>query len=186
MLEAGKLGVEVAVDRNDELGEQTSAIKGMAEKWRAIIGEVKQASDNMASASTQLSAGAEQMSRGANNQAERSHQVAAASQEMSQAVLDVARNASSMASTAKNTAAVAKDGGKIVEESVKESREIAMTVEESVGHITSLAELSQRIGEIIGIINEIADQTNLLALNAAIEALRQESTGVALRLLRTR
>jgi methyl-accepting chemotaxis protein len=177
MLAEGKLGVEMAVDRSDEFGQETSALKTMVEKWRDIILSIKQASDNVAAASTQLSAGADQMSKGANDQAGRSHQVATASQEMSQTVLDVANNASNIASTANNAATTAKDGGMIVEEAVKEVREIAATVDESSGHIASLAELSQRIGEIIGIINEIADQTNLLALNAAIEAARAGEHG---------
>jgi methyl-accepting chemotaxis protein len=177
MLAEGKLGVELTVDRSDEFGQETSALKGMVEKWRQIILDIKQAADNVAAASTQLSAGADQMSRGANDQAGRSHQVATASQEMSQTVLDVASNASNIATTANGAAATAKDGGTIVEEAVKEVREIALTVEESSDHITSLAELSKRIGEIIGIINEIADQTNLLALNAAIEAARAGEHG---------
>jgi methyl-accepting chemotaxis protein len=177
MLEAGKLDMEIVVDRKDELGEHADAMRSIVAKWREVIGSITNASDNVASASTELSAGAEQMSKGAGQQAERSHQVATASQEMSQTVLDVANSASSIASTATGAAAGAKEGGKIVQEAVKEVKEIAATVEESSGHITTLAELSQRIGEIIGIINEIADQTNLLALNAAIEAARAGEHG---------
>jgi methyl-accepting chemotaxis protein len=177
MLEAGRLDMDVAVDRGDEFGDMAISMKGLVEKWREVIGSIRDASDNVARASTELSAGAEQMSKGAGQQAERSHQVATASQEMSQTVLDVAGNASNIASTANSAATTAKDGGRIVEEAVKEVKEIAVTVEESSGHITSLAELSQRIGEIIGIINEIADQTNLLALNAAIEAARAGEHG---------
>jgi methyl-accepting chemotaxis protein len=177
MLAAGKLDIDIAVDRKDEFGNQATALRGMVEKWREIVGSIRQASDNVASASFELSASAEQMQKGSGEQAERAHQVAVASEEMSQTVMDIARNASSIASTATNAATTAKDGGRIVEEAVKEVKEIAATVGESEGHITSLAELSKRIGEIIGIINEIADQTNLLALNAAIEAARAGEHG---------
>jgi methyl-accepting chemotaxis protein len=176
-LAAGRFDIEIVVDRKDEFGDQATAIRTMVEKWRDVVGSIKQASDNVASASVQLSASAEQMQKGSGQQAERAHQVATASEEMSQTVLDIAQNASGIASTATNAAKTAKEGGKIVEEAVKEVKEIAQTVGESEGHITSLAELSQRIGEIIGIINEIADQTNLLALNAAIEAARAGEHG---------
>ncbi len=177
MLAAGKLTADVVVDRTDEFGDQAAALKGMIEKWRGIIGDIKQVSDGVASAGTQLSASAGQMSNGASQQAERAHQVATASEEMSQTVEDIARNATSIAATAAQAAKTAKDGGTTVEAAVKEVGEIASTVEESASHITSLSELSEKIGDIIGIINEIADQTNLLALNAAIEAARAGEHG---------
>jgi methyl-accepting chemotaxis protein len=173
----GKLSVEIAVDRKDEFGQQASAMRGLVEKWREIIGSVKQASDSIAASSNQLAGSAGQMSDGASQQAERAHQVATASEEMSQTVEDIARNATSIATTATKTAATARDGGQTVEQAVKEVTEIAETVGLSARHITSLADLSKRIGEIIGIINEIADQTNLLALNAAIEAARAGEHG---------
>ena len=177
LLSEGNLRQEILVDRKDEFGEQAATIKGMVEKWRDIIGSVKQASDSVASAGTQLSANAEQMSHGASQQAERAHQVATASEEMSQTVEDIARNATSIAATAAQAAKTAKEGGTTVEAAVKEVGEIASTVAESASHITSLSELSKKIGDIIGIINEIADQTNLLALNAAIEAARAGEHG---------
>ena len=177
LLSEGNLRQEIVVDRKDEFGEQAATIKGMVEKWRDIIGSVKQASDSVASAGTQLSASAGQMSHGASEQAERAHQVATASEEMSQTVEDIARNATSIAATAEQAAKTAKDGGTTVEAAVKEVGEIASTVAESASHITSLSDLSKKIGDIIGIINEIADQTNLLALNAAIEAARAGEHG---------
>jgi methyl-accepting chemotaxis protein len=177
MLAAGRLNFEIEVDAKDELGAQAAAMKTVVEKWRGIIRSIQQTSDSVAAAGTQLSASAEQMSKGAGQQAERAHQVATASEEMSQTVEDIARNASSIATTAAQAAGSAKDGGKTVEAAVKEVREIADRVDESASHITSLAALSKKIGDIIGIINEIADQTNLLALNAAIEAARAGEHG---------
>ncbi len=54
---------------------------------------------------------------------------------------------------------------------------IAQVVQESAKTIQELAKSSDQIGEIIGVIDDIADQTNLLALNAAIEAARAGEQG---------
>jgi methyl-accepting chemotaxis protein len=54
---------------------------------------------------------------------------------------------------------------------------IAQVVQGSAKTIQELAKSSDQIGEIIGVIDDIADQTNLLALNAAIEAARAGEQG---------
>jgi methyl-accepting chemotaxis protein len=154
-----------------------ASMSRMAENLRKIIGEVKSSAETIASASQELSASSEQMSRSIAEQSNRSTQIATASEQMSQTVIDVAKNAVHIASTATDTAETAKQSGQIVSKSVQEVKAIAMSVSGSAKTISTLGEKSKQIGEIVGVIKDIADQTNLLALNAAIEAARAGEQG---------
>lgn len=176
-LAEGDLSSDILVKRSDELGELQQALKGMVDKWRAVVTDVKAASDDVASAGQQLITTAERMSTGSGEQASRATQVATSAEEMSQTIMDIARNVNDIAQSANETASVAKDGEAVVGKSVAEVKEIARTVEESAVFVKSLGEKSTHIGEIVSVINDIADQTNLLALNAAIEAARAGEQG---------
>jgi methyl-accepting chemotaxis protein len=173
----GNLAINIDVDRKDEFGDESRAFKTMVEKWKNLISEVRSSAVNVASASHELSASAEQMSRGAGAQVERTMQVSAASEEMSQASLDIAKNTSTIAQSAQEMVSTAEKGNTIVRESVDEVNAIAVTVEKSSEFVRDLGNQSEKIGEIINVINDIADQTNLLALNAAIEAARAGEAG---------
>ena len=50
-------------------------------------------------------------------------------------------------------------------------------VREAVAAMGAIAKSSEQIGQIIGVIDEIAFQTNLLALNAGVEAARAGDAG---------
>jgi methyl-accepting chemotaxis protein len=176
-LAEGNLSVDVTVDRRDEFGDEMKAFKAMVEKWKILITEVKFSASSVASASHELSASAEQLARGATAQVERTIQVSTASEEMSQASLDIARNTNNISGSAKEMVDIAQNGNIIVSKSVAEVKEIAKTVHKSSDFVRDLGNQSEKIGEIILVINDIADQTNLLALNAAIEAARAGEQG---------
>ncbi len=61
----GDLTVEPRSGRDDEVGRLMTALQQMVEKLRAVVGDVKQASDNVAAGSQELSSSAEEMSQGA-------------------------------------------------------------------------------------------------------------------------
>jgi methyl-accepting chemotaxis protein len=173
----GDLTARIETMRADETGQLLGAMQNMVENLQRIIGEVKAAATNMASASHELNANSELMSKGAGEQAGRALQVASASEEMSQTILDVAKNTSSIEISSTETAKLARNGEKVVDSSVHKVKAISETIEASAQLIRSLGDRSNQIGHIIGVINDIADQTNLLALNAAIEAARAGEAG---------
>jgi methyl-accepting chemotaxis protein len=176
-LARGDLDIDVKVDRKDEVGQLLKSMKNMVDTWRILIEKVKSSATHVASASHELSTSAEQLARGSVAQVERTTQVSTASEEMSQASLDIAKNANSISDSARDMLHTAENGSSIVHKSVNEVVEIAKTVTKSSDLVKDLGNQSEKIGEIVLVINEIADQTNLLALNAAIEAARAGDAG---------
>jgi methyl-accepting chemotaxis protein len=98
-------------------------------------------------------------------------------QEMSSTVMQVSENSSRAADASGKAAATARRGGGIVEDTLSKMRAISGAVSGTAKQIAELGKSSDKIGHIIGVIDDIADQTNLLALNAAIEAARAGEQG---------
>ncbi|HDH11211.1 MAG TPA: HAMP domain-containing protein [Nitrospirae bacterium] len=152
----GDLSADIDINRKDEVGILTNALKEMASKLRNIVGDIKSAADNVSSGSQELSATSEQMSQGATEQAASAEEASSSMEQMAANIRQNSDNAQQTDKIAGKSAADAKEGGEAVSEAVTAMKEIA--------------------GK-ISIIEEIARQTNLLALNAAIEAARAGEHG---------
>ena len=147
--------------------------EGMHQAARQLEGVVQIVS----SASEELSAQIEQSSRGADEQSGRVRETATAMEEMNATVLEVARNAQQAADLSQQAKQQALEGSQIVNEAVK-GIESVHTQSTAIKHdMDALGKQAENIGQIMGVIADIADQTNLLALNAAIEAARAGDAG---------
>ena len=152
---------------------ESAKAEGMLQAAHQLEGVVQVVS----SASEELSAQIEQSSRGADEQSGRVRETATAMEEMNATVLEVARNAQQAADVSHQARQQALEGSKIVTDAVKSIEAVhaqSIAIKEDMDVLGKQAE---GIGQIMGVIADIADQTNLLALNAAIEAARAGDAG---------
>jgi methyl-accepting chemotaxis protein len=168
---------DLTVHAQDEIGELARSVNEMQTNLREMIGSVSISIERIATASEELSANTSAQAQGAEMQTERTGQVATAMQEMSSNVTQVAESCNRAYETSRKAADTARQGGMIVEDTLVKMRGIADSVGQTAKKIEELGKSSHQIGEIIGVIDDIADQTNLLALNAAIEAARAGEQG---------
>ncbi len=132
---------------------------------------------DISSAVAQMTASIQEMDQNLLNLATVVEQAVANTQEMSASIVQVAGNADRVRSESNVTDQQVRDGRNEVLALSKGMGSISDTVADVVTEMQSLDGASRQIGEILGLIEEIADQTNLLALNAAIEAARAGEHG---------
>ncbi len=173
----GDLTCLIPVERKDEMGDLAAVFNAFVERMRNLVADIADVAAEVAAAGTELSASTVQTTAGAEQQDQQSARVAAAVEQMVASVGEVAQQADTASQASAKSRTDATEGGRVVDSTITEIRTIAASVKNSVEAVSRLGAKSEKIGAIIGVINDIADQTNLLALNAAIEAARAGEHG---------
>lgn len=174
----GDLSTEIKdIKIDNEIGALAEDFNKMVKSLRALIGDVSDGVSRLAASSEEMAVSSAQIVNGSQEQNSKSTQVAAASHELSATIVDVARNAAEAANSAKEANGTAMLGKEIVGKSVESINSIAEITRDTAQMMTNLGHLSNEVGKIIQVIEDIASQTNLLALNAAIEAARAGEQG---------
>lgn len=173
----GDLTVRLAERGKDELGILTHHFNSLLEKFHGIIGQMSVTSCSLAQSTETIAEQNRQMADGAQNQSHQALKIAAAMEQMNATVSEVSRNSSVAADSAREAMSIATRGGDVIQQTISGMDVLASRVSQSTQTIHVLGTNTEKIGEIVLVIDEIADQTNLLALNAAIEAARAGDQG---------
>jgi methyl-accepting chemotaxis protein-4 (peptide sensor receptor) len=159
----GNLARPISVFGKNEISAIFASLKKMQTSLRSTVTDVRQGSYAMHTGISEIAAGNNDLSARTEQQAASLAQTAASMEELTATVGQNADNARQASSLAQGAAETARKGG-------QQASNVASTMHD-------IATSSQKIGDIISVIDGIAFQTNILALNAAVEAARAGEQG---------
>jgi len=156
----------IAVER--EAAEAKAAVMaGLAESFEVKVGHLVEV---LSSAATELEATAQSMSATAAETGDQAALVAAA-------IGETASNVETVAAATEQLSASIQEIGRQVDQSAGIASRAVEDAKRTDATVQALSEGARKVGEVVGLIHQIAAQTNLLALNATIEAARAGEAG---------
>lgn len=159
----GDLTKRITSDYQGTFNDLKNYTNSTTDNLVAVISKIREASDTINNASSEIAQGNADLSTRTEQQASSLEETASSMEEITSTVRLNAENANQANGLASQASQVASNGGDLIQE-------VVMTM-------SSINESSQKIADIIGVIDGIAFQTNILALNAAVEAARAGEQG---------
>ncbi|ATA26762.1 chemotaxis protein [Brenneria goodwinii] len=159
----GDLTSKVDVQGKDESSQLLQALEHMNTNLREIVSQVREGAESITTASSQIAAGNQDLSARTEEQASSLEQTASSMEELTSTIKNTADNTHQATGIANRAS-----------DSAQRSSAVMTSVTQKM---RGIQDSSQRMAEIIGVIDGIAFQTNILALNAAVEAARAGEQG---------
>ena len=162
-LARGDLTSRITEDFDPEFEQIKSDTNAVADRLTAIVGQLRQTSRSLRTATGEILAGANDLADRTTRQAATIEETTAAVEQLSGTVVENAKMAGVASEKAQAVSQNATVGGTVMGE--------------ANGAMGAIQASSSKISNIIGLIDDIAFQTNLLALNASVEAARAGDAG---------
>ncbi|QDX29633.1 methyl-accepting chemotaxis protein [Dickeya poaceiphila] len=159
----GDLTTRIDFHGTNEMGVLADSLRHMQTEFFTTVSAVRLSADAIYSGASEISAGNGDLSSRTEQQAAAIEETAASMEQLTSTVKQNAENARQASQLALSASETAQKGGTVVDNVVKTMHNIAGS--------------SQKIADIISVIDGIAFQTNILALNAAVEAARAGEQG---------
>ncbi|MFV3405246.1 MULTISPECIES: methyl-accepting chemotaxis protein [Pseudomonas] len=173
----GDLSARVPLACGDEVGQMAGAFNAMQATYHRVVNTVARTAAQLDSGAARLAGSMDEVRHGMIGQQSETDQAATAINEMTATVHHIAQHAGATRDLSQTADTLAGSGQAVVSRVQDSIASLSSGVQQTAEMIRQLADDSQKINGVVGVIHSIAEQTNLLALNAAIEAARAGDLG---------
>ena len=172
----GDLTVRANLD-SMEMSTVADLFNAIIDNLKDIAVRVKESSNQVSSSLGENGESIQKLAQQAIKETEETRKTLGSVEQMSVSIEEVAANANQAANFANDAYSVTQEGTKAIENTAQSIFGLRTTVGETAKKMKRLGESSQKISQVVSLIEEMALKTNLLAINASVEASRAGEQG---------
>lgn len=160
-----------------EMSTVADLFNAIIDNLNEIAAQVKDSSVKVSSSLNESKGEMQTLAEQAIQETEQTRSTLDSIEQMSTSIEDVASNAGKAALISDQAYTTVQEGSDAMDQTVDSILSLRNTVGETAKKIKRLGESSQKISQVVSLIEEIALKTNLLAINASVEASRAGEQG---------